>query len=99
MIWVHPGYISSTNLANGARRVVRNGGDAWRQARANTPHVSLGNPHPHSTVKGTNRVREVSRPTLIRPPLIFRHTLTLVAHNPSYSPSYNPSYNPSYSHA
>jgi len=40
--------------------VVRNGGD--------NQHVGLANPHPHSIVNGTNREREVARPTVAGTP-------------------------------
>ncbi len=39
---------------------MRNGGD--------NQHVGLANPHPHSIVNGTNREREVARPTVAGTP-------------------------------
>ena len=55
---------------NGVRSVVRNG-------RGISQYLSQGlaNPHPHSIVNGTNREREVARPTVIRPPVIIPNDL------------------------
>ena len=63
---------------NGVRSVQRNG-----QGISQYLSQGLANPHPQSIVNGTNREREVARPTVIRPPVITPNDLS----NP---PSKNP---------
>jgi len=57
---------------------MRNGGD--------NQHVGLANPHPHSIVNGTNREREVARPTVAGTP----RDLPKPVLNPPQNPPPNP---------
>ena len=67
------------------RNVVRNGGD--------NQHEGLANPHPQSIVNGTNREREVARPTVAGTPDDLVKPFSGITVNP-FSWSANPARKP-----